>query len=78
MVYFDNHEHSGLFTSLLCSSLTDVPQECGTVRTPSMGVVLTVHHSHPASAVISAIRKSSRLYFKLLMRDQRLSFAGQR
>jgi len=77
-VYFDDDEHSGLCASLLCSSLTDVPQEYGTVRTPSMGVVLVVHHGHPAFAVISAIRKSSRLYFKLLMRDQRLSFAGRR
>jgi len=48
-VYFDDEEHSGLCASLLCSTLTNVPQESAAVVMPLMGIVLVVHHGHLVS-----------------------------
>ena len=64
-VYFDDDECSGLCILLSCTTLNNILQEFVTVTKPPMGLVPVVLHENPASAVISATQKSSRICSEL-------------
>ena len=77
-VYFDNNEHPGLYTSLLCSALNNIPQESAAATMLLMSLVLVVRHDRLVSAATSAIRKSLGTCFESPMQDQKPSHADRR
>jgi hypothetical protein len=77
-VYFNDDEYSGSCALLSCTTLNNILQEFVTVARPSMGLVPAVLHENPASVVISATRKSSKICFELRAHHQKLSCADQR
>lgn len=64
-VYFNDDKPSGLYASLPCSVLDNVPQEFPTVTTLLTGPASVVRHGNLVFVVISAIQRSLKVCFRV-------------